>query len=122
MTRWIEQAMDSLGYPGIALLMFLENIFPPIPSELIMPLAGFATIGGELSFFGVVAAGTLGSVAGALPLYYLGKIVGQERLIAWTDHSDRREGVEPRSDQIDQPRFDAMHVCRVLLETRDFEW
>lgn len=89
MTRWIQQVMDSLGYPGIALLMFLENIFPPLPSELIMPLAGFATSDGGLSFVGVVAAGTLGSVAGAFPLYYLGKIVGQERLISWTDRYGR---------------------------------
>ena len=44
--------------------MFLENVFPPIPSELVMPLAGFATARGELSFFGVVAAGTLGSHPG----------------------------------------------------------
>lgn len=52
--------------------MFLENIFPPIPSELIMPLAGFTAAQGQLSFWGAVAAGIIGSVVGQLPLYYLG--------------------------------------------------
>lgn len=123
MTRWIEQAMDSLGYPGIALLMFLENIFPPIPSELIMPLAGFATSVGELSFFGVVAAGTLGSVAGALPLYYLGKIVGQERLIAWTDHYGRwfamsGTDITRSRDWFDRHGRNTVLVCRLVPGVR----
>ena len=54
----------------------LENIFPPIPSELIMPLAGFTAAQGELSFVGAVAAGIAGSVLGQLPLYYLGRLAG----------------------------------------------
>lgn len=85
MVEWIKNLMDSLGYVGIVALMFLENIFPPIPSELIMPLAGFTSVQGDLAFIGVVLAGTLGSVIGALPLYYLGRIVGEERLKQWAD-------------------------------------
>lgn len=85
MAEWIKGFMESLGYLGIALLMFLENIFPPIPSELIMPLAGFTSAQGDLTFIGVVLAGTLGSVIGALPLYYLGRVVGEERLKQWAD-------------------------------------
>jgi membrane protein DedA with SNARE-associated domain len=73
MAEWIKNFMESLGYVGIGLLMFLENIFPPIPSELIMPLAGFTAAQGELSFVGAVIAGTIGSVLGQLPLYYLGR-------------------------------------------------
>ncbi len=69
--------MESLGYVGIVALMFLENIFPPIPSELIMPLAGFTSAQGKLTFIGVVLAGMLGSVLGALPLYYLGRLLGE---------------------------------------------
>jgi len=83
--EWIQNTMTSLGYPGVALLMFLENVFPPIPSELIMPLAGFTASRGELSFVGVVLAGSLGSLLGQLPLYYLGRWVGEEKLVAWAD-------------------------------------
>ena len=59
MSSWIQQTMATLGYPGIVFLMFLENVFPPLPRELIMPLAGFAASEGHLSFVGVVLAGTL---------------------------------------------------------------
>ncbi len=62
MLEWIQQTMTSLGYPGIALLMFLENDFSPISSELIMPLAGFTAGRGDLSFVGVVVAGALETV------------------------------------------------------------
>ena len=93
MVDWVRNVMDSLGYPGIVLLMFLENVFPPIPSELIMPLAGFTSSEGRLSFPGVVAAGTLGSVLGALPPYYVGKWVGQERLESLADRHGRWLGI-----------------------------
>ncbi|MGF1480474.1 MAG: DedA family protein [Cyanophyceae cyanobacterium] len=72
MLDWITNTVSSLGYVGIALLMFLENVFPPIPSELIMPLAGFTVNTGELRFSFVVIAGVVGSILGALPWYYLG--------------------------------------------------
>ena len=61
MLDWIATTINSLGHWGIAFLMFLENVFPPIPSELIMPLAGFAASRGELSLWSVVLAGTLGA-------------------------------------------------------------
>jgi membrane protein DedA with SNARE-associated domain len=76
----IEDFLLRLGYPGLALLMFLENVFPPIPSELIMPLAGYLCGKGELSFPGVIAVGTLGSLAGQIPLYALGRRAGGARL------------------------------------------
>ena len=77
--------MTTLGYPGVALLMFLENVFPPIPSELIMPLAGFTAGRGDLSFIGVVVAGALGSLLGQLPLYYLGRWASEDKLVAWAE-------------------------------------
>jgi len=80
MLDWIANTVNSLGYVGIALLMLLENIFPPIPSELIMPLAGFVVTQEELKFGYVVLAGVLGSVLGALPWYYLGKFWGLKRI------------------------------------------
>jgi membrane protein DedA with SNARE-associated domain len=70
---WIESIVSSLGYPGIVLIMALENIFPPIPSELVMPFAGFLVVSGRYSLVGVVLAGMLGSVIGALVLYYFGR-------------------------------------------------
>lgn len=85
MTDWIQNLMDSMGYLGILLLMVLENIFPPIPSELIMPSAGFAAARGDMSLGMVVLMGTLGSVLGTLPLYYLGKAFGEDKLVAWAD-------------------------------------
>jgi membrane protein DedA with SNARE-associated domain len=82
MIEWIQ---GLIMYPGIVFLMFLENIIPPIPSELILTLGGFKSGKGELHLGGVIAAGTLGALLGQLPLYYLGKWVGEERLIAWAD-------------------------------------
>ncbi|MBD2441264.1 DedA family protein [Nostoc sp. FACHB-110] len=87
MLEWITNTINSLGYVGIALLMFVENLFPPIPSELIMPLAGFTARATpeRLNVGGVFLAGLLGSVAGALVWYYPGKFLGEKRLKAWAD-------------------------------------
>ncbi len=80
MGRWVTDLMVSTGYAGIALLMFVENVFPPIPSEVIMPLAGYLASQGKLSLLGVILAGTFGSVLGALPLYALGARIGEDRM------------------------------------------
>lgn len=89
MLDWITNTIASLNYWGIALLMLLENILPPIPSEVVMPLAGFTVTQGKLNFFGVVMAGTFGSVLGAVPWYYIGKRVGERRLKRWIDRHGR---------------------------------
>ena len=85
MAEWTLNLMNSLGYLGIVLLMILENLFPPLPSELILPAAGFAAARGDLNLPGVVLSGALGSVLGTLPLYYIGRAVGEERLVGWAD-------------------------------------
>ena len=69
---WTEQVIALLGYPGITLMMLVENIFPPIPSEVVMPFSGFLVASGEFSLLGVIIAGTVGSVLGALVLYCFG--------------------------------------------------
>lgn len=69
----IDQIIMALGLPGITLVMFAENLFPPIPSELVMPFAGFVVGQGKADFLSVWAAGTLGSVIGAVGLYYIGR-------------------------------------------------
>ena len=80
MLRWVMGVISSAGYIGIVALMFIENIFPPIPSELIIPLAGYLVSKGQLEFSGVIIAGTIGSVLGALPLYYAGRKFKEKRL------------------------------------------
>jgi membrane protein DedA with SNARE-associated domain len=93
MEQWISQMMTSLGYWGIGLLMFLENLFPPIPSELIMPLAGFTVAQGKLEFLPAVLAGIVGTVLGALPWYYLGYLVNIERIEQWVDRYGKWLGI-----------------------------
>ncbi|WP_019009057.1 DedA family protein [Deinococcus aquatilis] len=85
MAEWVQNVMDSLGYAGILLLMIVENLFPPIPSEVILPSAGFAASRGSLNVVIVLIVATIGSVLGTLPLYYLGRAFGEEKLVAWAD-------------------------------------
>lgn len=73
--------MNSYGYIGIFLLILVENLFPPIPSEVILSFGGFMTIDSNLTILGVVIASTTGSVLGAIILYYVGKILNKERLV-----------------------------------------
>lgn len=68
----IREIIMALGYPGISIVMFAENVFPPIPSELVMPFAGFLVADGNMNFIYVIIAGTIGAVLGAIVLYYLG--------------------------------------------------
>ena len=89
MDQWITGFLESSGYLGVVLLMIAENVFPPIPSELVMPFAGFVAGKGELSLPLVIAAGTLGSVLGALPWYWAGRAIGEERLERWAGRHGR---------------------------------
>ena len=75
--EWVISVIETLGYLGLTVLVALENIFPPIPSELILPLAGFLTGQNRLSFPLVLVATTLGSLLGALLLYGIGMAAGQ---------------------------------------------
>ncbi|MFW5416420.1 DedA family protein [Nocardiopsis sp. CNT-189] len=74
--------METLGGPGAGLAIALENIFPPIPSEVILPLAGFTASQGELNLFEAIVWTTIGSVVGALALYGIGAALGRERFRA----------------------------------------
>lgn len=73
------------GVWAVGLLMLIENIFPPIPSELIMPMAGYLAADGQMSAAAVVIAGTIGSVLGALIWFWLARLVGQDRFLALID-------------------------------------
>lgn len=123
MLDWMSKVIESGGYFGVLLLMFLENVFPPLPSELIMPLAGFAAERGELSMVGVIIAGTVGSMIGQLPLYYIGHLLGQDRLRRLAGRHGRWLAVEPRDIDSAADWF-ARHgaitvlVCRVIPGVR----
>lgn len=79
---WALSIISTLGYPGLGLVMFLENVFPPIPSELVLPLAGWLTLGenAKFSLIGVTLVGAMGSVAGAFFFYGLGKWFDESRV------------------------------------------
>lgn len=72
--------MEAIGAPGVGLGVFLENIFPPIPSEVILPLAGFTSSQGSMNVIAAFIWATVGSMVGAYVLYYLGAAIGADRL------------------------------------------
>ncbi|WP_249871238.1 DedA family protein [Oceanobacillus saliphilus] len=80
MQSWVTDVMEQLGYLGVFLMMALENIFPPIPSEIVLPFGGFLTTYTELTVIGILVAATLGSVIGAMILYSVGLLIDVERL------------------------------------------
>jgi len=77
---WVLDVIEALGAVGVGLLIALESLFPPLPSEVVLPLAGFLAGAGRLSFLAVVVWATIGSLVGALALYWLGAALGLERL------------------------------------------
>lgn len=123
MATWVISTIESTGYLGIALLMFLENVFPPIPSEVIMPVAGFMVTERKLSFTGVVLAGTAGSLLGALPPYYLGRLIGENRVKRLADRYGRwltvsRQDIERAKVWFDKHGGQAVLICRVVPAIR----
>lgn len=80
MEQWITDVMSDFGYIGVFLLIALENVFPPIPSEVILTFGGFMTTYSDLTVTGVVIASTLGSVVGAVILYMIGYWIDQSRM------------------------------------------
>ncbi|MFF4757882.1 DedA family protein [Streptomyces sp. NPDC001292] len=79
---WAADLVDAMGAPGAGLAVALENLFPPLPSEIILPLTGFAAGQGVISLFAALFWTTLGSVVGATVLYYIGALFGRERMYA----------------------------------------
>ncbi|WP_040155697.1 DedA family protein [Mobilicoccus massiliensis] len=77
---WVVQVMDTLGAPGVGVLVGLESVFPPLPSELVLPMAGFTASLGSLSLVAAIVWATVGSVVGAWVLYGLGAVLGRDRV------------------------------------------
>ena len=84
--EWVLSIMEKLGYLGIAFLMFLDNIFPPIPSEIIIPSAGYTTSKGDLTLVGVIIAGSTGSLIAAMILYWIGRKIPEQHLFTFIKH------------------------------------
>ncbi|MFI6264768.1 DedA family protein [Micromonospora sp. NPDC051006] len=85
LTGWVAGVIDSAGALGVALLVALESIVPPIPSEIVLAMAGYLAGEGRFNVFVVALAATAGSLIGALVLYWLGAVVGEDRLKRWLD-------------------------------------
>lgn len=115
MFDWISAIIERIGYVGIAALMFAENVFPPIPSELIMPLAGFNAARGELTFAGVLISGTAGSLAGAYLWYWIGRRIGAGRIERLAARHGRWLTVSPKEFQRAQGWFDRHGRMAVLI-------
>ena len=85
MQEWIIQVMNQFGYGGILFLIAIENLFPPIPSEVILTFGGFMTTYTNLAPFGVIFFSTIGSVLGAVALYSAGRFFSPQRIEGWLD-------------------------------------
>ncbi len=118
-TSWIAAG----GAFAVAALMFLENIFPPIPSELVMPLAGYNAAKGDVSPWFTLVAGLVGSVAGAWVWYELGRRLGRERLLEWIDRHGRwltldRDGMERALGWFERHGAAAVFLGRMIPTVR----
>jgi membrane protein DedA with SNARE-associated domain len=95
---WVLDVLAALGYVGLALLLIAENLFPPIPSEVVLPLAGFLVGRGDLVFWQALLASTLGSVVGAFILYALGRYGGRKLVLRYGRFLHVDEGGLDRAD------------------------
>lgn len=120
MQDWIIQTMNQFGYIGIMLLIAVENIFPPIPSEVILTFGGFLTTYTDMKVWGVVLAATVGAVIGALVLYSIGRFFPPERIEGWLDGRlgqilhFKREDVERAAHWFEKKGRITVFVCRFI--------
>jgi membrane protein DedA with SNARE-associated domain len=125
MFDWITGIIGRLGYLGVAALTFLENVFPPIPSELVIPLAGYVAADGGLNLPAVIAVASAGSLAGAVLWYELGRRIGERRLRGWVDRHGKWLTLSGRDLDRSQEWFErhgntAVFVGRLVPAVRTF--
>lgn len=108
---WAETIVDRLGYVGVAFLVAVENIFPPIPSEVVLPLAGFVAGRGDASPALMIVAATVGSVVGAWALYLIAAAIGPLRLHSFVRRYGRWVGVT----ELDLERAEAWFDRRAAI-------
>jgi len=105
---------STIAYLTICLAMFLENILPPIPSEIIMPLGGFFVFQQKLNFYILVFWGLLGTILGSLPWYYLGRLVNEKRLSNFLDKKGKYLGISSNDLNKSKKWFDKYGVSLVF--------
>ena len=120
MREWIIGVMNVWGYGGVVFLIALENVFPPIPSEVILTFGGFMTTCSNMSIWGVIAAATVGSLLGAIILYGAGALLGADRVMALLDGKPgrvlhfKRADVEGAMAWFDEKGAPAVFFCRCV--------
>ncbi|WIV21006.1 DedA family protein [Paenibacillus polygoni] len=119
MENWITSFMEQFGYIGIALIIALENVFPPIPSEIVLPFGGFMTTYTSLTVFWVIVAATVGSVVGAVILYGVGLLLDVERLEKIVDRWGhilrvKKEDIHKADAWFDKYGYWTVLFCRMI--------
>lgn len=114
MEQWIIDVVTAFGYVGVFFLMLAENLFPPIPSEVIVPVAGLAVGAGTLGLVGVVLAALAGTLIGNLPWFVLARMLGRERFVALVGRFGRWAAVRPEDVEMAIDWFDR-HGAKAVL-------
>jgi len=117
--NWITNIMEQFGYAGILLLIALENVFPPIPSEVILTFGGFMTTYTSLTVVGVIIAATVGSVLGAVILYGIGYLINVDKLEGWVDRYGKflrlkKEDIRRADAWFDKYGYWTVLFCRMI--------
>lgn len=124
MENLIIEIMNDFGYIGIWFLILIENLFPPIPSEVILTFGGFMTVDSKMTIIGVILASTIGSLIGAIILYYIGKILNKERLIKIVESKYgkllriKRKDIESADKWFDEKGNKTVFFCRFIPVVR----
>jgi membrane protein DedA with SNARE-associated domain len=119
MYEWVTNIMEQFGYMGIFFMMALENVFPPIPSEIVLPFSGFMTTNSELTVIGVIITATCGSVFGAIVLYGIGRLIDVERLEKIVDRWGhiiriKKEDIHKADNWFDKYGYWTVLFCRMI--------
>ena len=121
LASWVQDVINQFGYFGVALLVIIENVFPPIPSEIVLPFAGFVAQQGssaaqsDTSVIGMMIAATIGSVVGALILYFVSAAIGPDRLRAFVENFGKWFGVKSSDLVRAEAWFDRRSSLAVLV-------
>jgi membrane protein DedA with SNARE-associated domain len=128
LANWVQDVINQFGYFGVALLVVIENVFPPIPSEIVLPFAGFVAQQGagaanaatdaaqsDTTVVGMMIAATIGSVVGALILYFVSAAIGPERLRGFVERFGKWFGVKSSDLVRAEEWFDRRSVAAVLV-------
>ena len=115
LATWVQDVIESLGYLGVAILVIVENLFPPIPSEIVLPFAGFVAQRGDASVVVMILAATIGSVLGALILYYISWAIGPDRLRHFVVRFGKWFGVKESDLTRAEEWFDRRSTTAVLI-------